>query len=596
MEQKKRNAFLAIIVALILIIAVFVLLKKENTTNDNSAVAETEEIADLNDNSTAEYTEEITEKIVDYEVLGIKEYEYPAEFSMGDNLKTAITELALSFDNFDEDSVHSEWWEKLFISDFIQNSRLSFDYLEMTAEKNNGWIGIDELNYIHYSLTNVELDFSSYADAPVNRYDDSSGYSSGLITGWDYEDTDDGVIVTADFEVETSGSNAVWEQEITVNLVKNPYSCFDGYSIVSLSSKYIPLSVESGEYVFYGMDMTEEDEAKDGVHIFEFEYAEDNLHYGHFVYVDLTGLPEMEDFVSQNSGILKVTFFLEEGEITGNLGTVVPIDIALDDRWQEIPEEKLLAITEGAAGCEMETWAYVDMNHDASEELIGVYRDDSDHYHTWYCSSDGETCMQVHENNQWMDTCRIEFLEFDNETHVVINASCLLGPFKNYTILTLKDNDISCLLSNQYGYVYMTEAGDIILDVEAYDAMYDAGVGYMIGHTWKDTYLYYDGEVYREYGATRLTEDEFLQYGNAELLKDMIAGQLTQDDTEKLEYFYFVRKNNILHIQCNVYNSYGSVNYGYYTVRLSGNVLDEQLGEYTAGGMASYFSDLEVTY
>ena len=45
-----------------------------------------------------------------------------------------------------------------------------------------------------------------------------------------------------------------------------------------------------------------------------------------------------------------------------------------------------------------------------------------------------------------------------------------------------------------------------------------------------------------------------LPYENAELLKDMIAGQLTQDDTEKLEYFYLVRKNNILHIQCNVYN------------------------------------------
>lgn len=325
MEQKKRNAFLVIIGVIILITVVFVLLKKEKTTNDNFDDNSTaEEIVGFNDHSA----EAPTEKIVNYDALGIKEYEYPTEFSMGDNLKTAITELARSFDNFDEDSVHSDWWEKSFIAHFIQNSRLSFDYLEMTAEKNNGWIGIDELNYMQYSLTNVELDFSSYADAPVNSYDSSSGYSSGLITGWDYEYTDDGVIVTADFEVETSGSNAVWEQEITVNLVKNPYSCFDGYSIVSLSSKYIPLSVESGEYVFYGDYMMEED----GVHIFEFMYAEDNLRYGHFVYVDLTGLPEMADFVSQNSGTLKVTFFLEEGEITDNLGTVVPIDIALDDR------------------------------------------------------------------------------------------------------------------------------------------------------------------------------------------------------------------------------------------------------------------------
>ena len=47
----------------------------------------------------------VTEKIVDYETLGIKEYEYPSEFYMGDNLKTAITQLALSYENFNKDSI-----------------------------------------------------------------------------------------------------------------------------------------------------------------------------------------------------------------------------------------------------------------------------------------------------------------------------------------------------------------------------------------------------------------------------------------------------------------------------------------------------------
>lgn len=260
------------------------------------------------------------------------------------------------------------------------------------------------------------------------------------------------------------------------------------------------------------------------------------------------------------------------------------------------PEEKLLAVMEEAVGCEMETWAYVDMNHDGSKELLGAYQVKGQ-YFTWYCSSDGETCMEVHHTQGLaMDACRIELLTFENETHVVINVYALMGNSKRYTIMSLKDDDISCLLSDEYGSVYMSEDGDIILDVEAYDAMYDAATGVMLGHTWNDTYLYYDGKTYREYGAKKITENEYLQYENAQLLKDMAAAQLTKDDTVKLEYIYFVRPNNIIHIQCNVYDNYGSIEYGYYTVRYTGNVLDKQLGEYTAGRMASSMSSLEVTY
>ena len=54
----------------------------------------------------------------------------------------------------------------------------------------------------------------------------------------------------------------------------------------------------------------------------------------------------------------------------------VAIAAAVHIEIPDIQEEKLLAITQHAAGCEMETWAYVDMDHDGSEELIGVCRED----------------------------------------------------------------------------------------------------------------------------------------------------------------------------------------------------------------------------
>ncbi len=259
-------------------------------------------------------------------------------------------------------------------------------------------------------------------------------------------------------------------------------------------------------------------------------------------------------------------------------------------------EEKLLTITQTTAEHQLENYVYVDMDHDGSKELIGVYSDNKDLYQTWYCSSDGETCLLVHQNNEGMDACKIELLNLNNETHVVINAYRMMGPAKNYSIICLKENIISCLVSNNNGYVRMTENGDITLDVEAYDGMYDPDIGVMISHTWKDTYLYFDGKTYKEYGATEITEAEFLNYKNSQTIKDKIANELKQSDTTKLEYSYLIRKNNILHIQCDVYSSSGAIQFGYYTFRFSGNVLNEQLGEYTPGQMATSFSDLEVTY
>lgn len=151
--------------------------------------------------------------------------------------RAAITQLALSYENFDQDSVRSENWKENFIARFIQNSRLSFDYLDMISDQNNGQISTDELNYIQYSLTNTELDFSSYVDGFINRNDSASPLNYGWISEYDYEYINSRVIITADFEAGYDGTDSMQEREITVKLVKNPYSCFDGYSVVAISSE-----------------------------------------------------------------------------------------------------------------------------------------------------------------------------------------------------------------------------------------------------------------------------------------------------------------------------------------------------------------------
>lgn len=275
----------------------------------------------------------------------------------------------------------------------------------------------------------------------------------------------------------------------------------------------------------------------------------------------------------------------------------LPLDMStFQFESKSLSEAELLAITESIAKHSMENYVYTDMDHDGANELIGVYCGDMGLYQTWYCSSDGKTCALIHQNDDGMDACEIELLNIGDATHVVLNAYRVMGTGKNYSIIAMRNQEIVCLISNRYGYVSMTDGGDITLNVEAYDGMYDPSIGAMILHTWKNTYLFFDGNTYKEYGATEISEQEFLDYQNSQELKDQIEGELRQSNTTSLEFSYFKRKNGIMHIQCNVYSDSGEIQYGYYTIRYNGNQLNKDLGEYNLGQMASSFSDLKVVY
>lgn len=217
MRQKKMVAILMVVIMALSLTACGDTLVNEISADESSSV----ELPQFKTDTMMEETEP-----VGYEALGIKEYTYPSQFIMGDNLKTAITQLALSYKNFGKDS--------------------------------------------------------------VQKY------------------------------------------ELTVNLIKNPYSCFDGYSVVSVSSRNVTPNIEQDDFVhvFYGTDMMVEN---DGVFAFEFMHSEDTLPYGHFVYVDMTKLPELADFVRQNAGSDFKVMFMLGGEETDTIERVVPVDVILGE-------------------------------------------------------------------------------------------------------------------------------------------------------------------------------------------------------------------------------------------------------------------------
>lgn len=267
-------------------------------------------------------------------------------------------------------------------------------------------------------------------------------------------------------------------------------------------------------------------------------------------------------------------------------------------------EEELLATMQETAQYVVEDHIYTDMDHDGTKEMVGAYRDEKGRWEVGYCSSDGQACAPVPLDMKGVghDCCTLEAMDLGEETHIVFNCWNLMGTEKRYAILALRNQEIVCLVPFQYGYVWMTDAGDILLDVEDYDSMFDPNDldddsdGIMLGHTWKDTYLFFEDGVYKEYGATKITEEMFLTYQNAQTIKDQIEEKLREENTVSMEYSYFRRSNGIMHIQCNVKNEFGGISYGYYTVRFEGNVLEKDLGVYNSGQMYSFFSNFEKVY
>ena len=239
-------------------------------------------------------------------------------------------------------------------------------------------------------------------------------------------------------------------------------------------------------------------------------------------------------------------------------------------------DRQMLALLDESCGSHIYVYASVDMDKDGECEMIGVAYHD---FSVWYCSSDLEDCYMVsYEPAYGYDDCNIEQIELDGERHIVIDGYNIFGNDKRYSILALHDGKIEILVNDKYGYVYMNEKNDIILDVEAYDGEYDKTLEIWTTHTWTDTYLYYEDGKYKEYGAAVLSEKDFLKYDNAKELLDRIEEENRNENVLEIRYSYFIRENGIVLIQCEEEHE-EFIEYYHYTYRENGNRLDVEMSK-----------------
>ena len=258
-----------------------------------------------------------------------------------------------------------------------------------------------------------------------------------------------------------------------------------------------------------------------------------------------------------------------------------------------LTEDALIELMRNACGSDLETYLYLDMDNDGQKELLGTFApDDMSAFQTWYASSDGTVCKEVLQGSMAFDECSMEAIELEHETHIAINTYNLMGDNKQYSILALHNSEIICLSENQHGYVGTDDNGTIFLSVEAYDGMYDPDMQMYLMHTWKHTYLTYDEtqKTYKEYTAKQISEEEFLTLKNAKECLDTILADITKENTKKIEFSFFIRKNGILHVQCSEYDTAGFIYYSYYTMHYQEDTILDAPGEQNDGQMYESFS------
>lgn len=165
-----------------------------------------------------------------------------SEFTLGQNIEGVLVQLGLCYDDFNAEVVNGDSWGEQFISDFLLNSRYSFDYLDEIINANDGLITKDQAEYMQYSLTGIQKDLPIEEGDTLDTANASSGYSFGRIADYDYEINADEIKVTADFEVGFDGSEEYTKQyRLSAVLVSNPESCFDGYCVKSLTTEDVTL-------------------------------------------------------------------------------------------------------------------------------------------------------------------------------------------------------------------------------------------------------------------------------------------------------------------------------------------------------------------
>ncbi|RKM57964.1 hypothetical protein D6853_00010 [Butyrivibrio sp. X503] len=167
----------------------------------------------------------------DYGELGVSEYKYPEEFAIGDNLRAMLENCAIYYTDYDNSNEIDAEWEQGFIHNFCQNSWFGYDYLNSIGDNGGLTISKEQVEYIYNSFSGNSAEFMSLTEGEDIKIDEaSSGFSYAELLDYKTEDNGDEINLSVTFKISNAVDGDI-EKEGKVTLIKNPYSCFDGYSV-----------------------------------------------------------------------------------------------------------------------------------------------------------------------------------------------------------------------------------------------------------------------------------------------------------------------------------------------------------------------------
>lgn len=251
-----------------------------------------------------------------------------------------------------------------------------------------------------------------------------------------------------------------------------------------------------------------------------------------------------------------------------------------------LTEAELLKKVESAAGYTAEEHLYVDMDHDGAYELFASFYDAGNGLHNWYCSCDGSICYELSFTNMG-GYVSYETIEYENETHAVINTesdTCWLY----FCILVKEGDDIRTVCDSRLGNA--CQLGEqVVVSVDGYDVTYDPAMGFCMGHSYKNTYIYYDGRFYHEYALHGISESDFMALENA---SEYYPAFSVGENSSIVQSDYYSRDNGYKHIQLGIENlETGEIHYTYYTFVCEGNTIVHSWE--TEGQLETHMTDVD---
>ncbi len=264
-------------------------------------------------------------------------------------------------------------------------------------------------------------------------------------------------------------------------------------------------------------------------------------------------------------------------------------------------KDELLDFFREKTGYEPIDFQYYDFDGDGREDFFAVCSDgEGQPYQVWYVSCDASHYEPVYydQDDRVEDFASLTAIPAGDRFHLVLNTTNEMGTIAHHTILELRDNTVLYKVVYQPGNVDLSMAGDIVLTVEDYDRMEDE-TGMLLGHTWKNSYLFYRDGQYGEYGATEMYGEDFYKMKGAWEAIQTIENKAIPDDPNVNwnksgidNMRFWKRPNGYLHVTLDVLNEDGSREHQIYTMNYSDEGIDNTPWGPEYGIFADHYSSL----